>query len=158
MQESEYLFSMDGFKKDDLQHYGIKGQKWGIRRYQNPDGTRTPEGKKRYSKSGSSGVKVSLRKGSKISKEQYNKVVTNSSKYKKQIQDDLINSLEKDYGVDKESIKDIRLSASGFQVSISDVKNVRCSFQSDLAAVEVSGDFDFSEDRPKLNRSSVSFD
>lgn len=29
-------------------HHGIKGQKWGIRRYQNPDGSLTEEGKKRY--------------------------------------------------------------------------------------------------------------
>lgn len=34
---------------DELYHHGIQGQKWGIRRYQNPDGTLTPEGKKRYS-------------------------------------------------------------------------------------------------------------
>ena len=32
---------------DYIAHYGIKGQKWGIRRYQNPDGTLTPEGRKR---------------------------------------------------------------------------------------------------------------
>lgn len=31
-----------------LAHHGIKGQKWGIRRFQNPDGTRTEAGKKRY--------------------------------------------------------------------------------------------------------------
>ena len=31
-----------------LQHYGIKGMKWGIRRFQNVDGTRTAEGKIRY--------------------------------------------------------------------------------------------------------------
>lgn len=31
-----------------LAHYGIKGQKWGIRRFQNPDGTLTTEGLKRY--------------------------------------------------------------------------------------------------------------
>lgn len=34
--------------KDELKHWGIKGQKWGIRRYQNPDGTLTEEGKRHY--------------------------------------------------------------------------------------------------------------
>ena len=33
---------------DFLIHYGIKGQKWGIRRFQNPDGSLTQEGKRRY--------------------------------------------------------------------------------------------------------------
>ena len=33
----------------DLQHYGIKGMRWGIRRWQNEDGSYTEEGKRRYS-------------------------------------------------------------------------------------------------------------
>ena len=37
---------------DGLRHHGIKGQKWGIRRYQNPDGTLTEEGQRRYAKGG----------------------------------------------------------------------------------------------------------
>ncbi len=32
---------------DELYHYGIKGQKWGVRRYQNEDGSYTSEGLKR---------------------------------------------------------------------------------------------------------------
>lgn len=35
---------------NELYHHGILGQKWGIRRYQNPDGTLTEEGKIRYRK------------------------------------------------------------------------------------------------------------
>lgn len=33
----------------ELAHYGIPGMKWGVRRYQNPDGTLTAEGKRHYS-------------------------------------------------------------------------------------------------------------
>lgn len=33
-----------------LAHFGIKGQRWGVRRYQNEDGSLTPAGEKRYRK------------------------------------------------------------------------------------------------------------
>jgi hypothetical protein len=36
-----------------LAHHGVKGQKWGVRRYQYADGTLTPAGRKRYSSEGS---------------------------------------------------------------------------------------------------------
>lgn len=35
---------------DELEHHGILGQKWGVRRYQNADGSLTESGKKRYTR------------------------------------------------------------------------------------------------------------
>lgn len=35
---------------DELYHWGIKGQKWGVRRYRNEDGTLTEAGRDRYYK------------------------------------------------------------------------------------------------------------
>ncbi len=42
------LVSTDIYEDDYLKHHGILGMKWGIRRFQNPDGTLTLEGKQRY--------------------------------------------------------------------------------------------------------------
>lgn len=41
------MYDVDYLQEEELQHHGILGQKWGIRRFQNKDGTRTPAGKKR---------------------------------------------------------------------------------------------------------------
>lgn len=43
-----YYIAKDRFGNYDLAHHGIKGQRWGIRRYQNEDGSWTEAGRKRY--------------------------------------------------------------------------------------------------------------
>lgn len=49
---------MDYLDKPDPQtfiaHHGIKGQKWGVRRFQNADGSLTKAGKERYNEQNSS--------------------------------------------------------------------------------------------------------
>ena len=49
-----YMIGNYSFDSDYLEHHGIKGQKWGVRRFQNLDGSYTEDGKVRYGISGSS--------------------------------------------------------------------------------------------------------
>jgi len=52
---------------NELWHYGILGQKWGVRRYQNPDGSLTAAGKKRYDKH----VKIMQEEGKEVENRSY---------------------------------------------------------------------------------------
>lgn len=59
---------------DELYHHGIQGQRWGFRRFQNEDGSWTPEGRERYGEGGAQ---------SKADVQKYKaKVSYNTQKYK----------------------------------------------------------------------------
>ena len=58
----------------ELYHWGILGQKWGIRRYQNPDGTLTEAGKKRYWGGGSDYTHVGRKRYIKDLVKDYNQI------------------------------------------------------------------------------------
>lgn len=61
------IYTVNG-KTFELQHHGIKGMKWGRRRYQNKDGSRTAAGKKRYSEGSDAAGGDSKAKSRKIAK------------------------------------------------------------------------------------------
>ena len=56
---------------DELQHHGILGQKWGVRRYQNYDGTYTKAGMARYNKAVESGNRKDIREAKQNLKDSY---------------------------------------------------------------------------------------
>lgn len=61
------VHTLDKVRKNEMDyptyliHYGIEGQKWGVRRFQNEDGTYTQEGlERRYTKEGYKSLKKRL--------------------------------------------------------------------------------------------------
>lgn len=66
-------------------HHGILGQKWGRRRYQNPDGTLTPEGRKRYGEYGPG--KLDRKQLKKEHSEKFHEIEKSKEKLYKQLGD-----------------------------------------------------------------------
>ena len=62
------MYNMDYYEVPYLMHHGILGQRWGIRRYQNKDGSLTPRGRKRLEQMGLDPDKYASKTKSKSSK------------------------------------------------------------------------------------------
>lgn len=79
---------MDYIKFSSLHHSGIKGMKWGIRRYQNADGTLTDAGKVRYNKDG---TKKTVEQMSNRELEEANNRLTKEQNYNRLVGDNYKN-------------------------------------------------------------------
>lgn len=92
---------------EDILHYGIKGMKWGVRRYQNEDGTLTAAGKRR--------VRQGIKKRDKIIESQsnskkYRKATRKFNKHYRKLTDSEVNELIKKIKRDNEfrTLNDIK--------------------------------------------------
>lgn len=82
--------------EQELYHFGTKGMRWGVRRYQNKDGSLTPAGKKRYAddpdRQGVDSAKIKLKSAKRAAKKagnHYNVVSTDANwkRYRKSLSD-----------------------------------------------------------------------
>lgn len=90
---------------DELIHSGVKGMKWGVRRYQNKDGTLTDTGKKRYARD--------------AREKEFNKYDTESGKYYKESKKNGRTDLEADAKryVNEDVQRTKRLADAGSQMT-----------------------------------------
>lgn len=80
-------------KANELYHHGIKGQRWGIRRFQNSDGSLTSAGRARYNR----GKELSKEYG-KVKGGEYERLTKRSKVYKANVEE--MQRVAERYGLD----------------------------------------------------------
>lgn len=108
-----------------LAHHGIKGQKWGVRRFQNEDGTLTPEGKQRYydafdkvEKEADDRIAINEKQIADVKENGWNAESAFSKKFVKDVKrEGLLNDEYLDYIVKNVFVSDLELAKSNKKIA-----------------------------------------
>lgn len=117
---------------NELYHHGILGMKWGVRRFQNSDGSLTTAGKKRYSKKE---VEDDFQRSIDSHKDAFNRIVNNGSKIQ-----DAANDLGAEY---QKAFKNVQQLTPAEKQSI--YKKIKEEYADEFNNKELLEDFDRSE-------------
>ena len=128
---SRYMIVTLNLEQDYLAHHGIKGQKWGVRRFQNPDGTLTAAGKRRL-KPLSDYETISRKNSERLYSEAEKIKRTNESMHqrydgkdgwKHYAEDAYPNSTAEDYGMSEKDFKKWMSSELASNMALSDAQD-----------------------------------
>ena len=97
-----------------LEHHGIKGQRWGVRRFQNADGTLTPAGRRHYERADNRWVK---RNATKIHNKAYKKSQREMRKVTKQ--------LDRKYAIRSENERNGRRYMNEYNQNLARIMNTK---------------------------------
>lgn len=111
-------------KGESISHHGIHGQKWGIRRFQNPDGTLTEAGKKRYRTTSSNPEDINDLAGIALRKKDVEKSIRLNEKARGKEHSKIANNPENFLGLNKRHANKIDKYTKNIDAGKAEVENI----------------------------------